>query len=301
VNGALSHGLAPLAVRGNRIVDTVTGAIQWLRGINRSGFEYTFAPTIGDAESEHIVREWGARIVRLPFNQEWALTREDYRMAMDAAIDGFAVRGAYTLLDLQWLDNHTVRGYDRDGNPNFVPPLPDDDTVELWRSLATRYNDEPAVLFDLLNEPHDPLPGDDLAPTPRVGMREWQPVAAALTGAIRAIHPAALIFISGIDWAYNLDGFPIPTLEGVVYSTHVYVDKKPGWDEAFGALSATHPVFAGEWGGGDKDLDWGARLAAYFRDRGIGWTAWGWPDKPPLLDAAGNPTAFGGLVRNALR
>ena len=34
--------------------------------------------------------------------------------------------------------------------------------------LAARYQDEPAVLFDLLNEPHGPL-GDDFLPIHLVG------------------------------------------------------------------------------------------------------------------------------------
>jgi hypothetical protein len=37
---------------------------------------------------------------------------------------------------------------------------------------------------------------------------------------------------------------------------------------------------------------------------GLGWTAWGWPDRPHLLtagDAEPGATAFGQVVRTALR
>ena len=41
-----------------------------------------------------------------------------------------------------------------------VAPTPDANSSVLWRTLAERYRDEPAVLFDLFNEPHDPLDDD---------------------------------------------------------------------------------------------------------------------------------------------
>ena len=70
----------------------------------------------------------------------------------------------------------------------------------------------------------------------------------------------------------------------MVYSTHVYRNKGSHWDEAFATLAAEVPVVAGEWGGGDADVDWGKALAGYFAEHEIGWMAWGWPDRPPLIE-----------------
>jgi hypothetical protein len=93
-------------------------------------------------------------------------------------------------------------------------------------------------------------------------------------------------------------------LQGVVYSTHVYRNKGSDWDNAFGDLSRDVAVFAGEWGGGDIDVDWGRTLAAYLGERNMGWTAWSWSDYPhlvePPLAPPYNPTEFGSLVRNLL-
>jgi endoglucanase len=65
------------------------------------------------------------------------------------------------------------------------------------------------------------------------------------------------------------------------------------------------PVFAGEWGGRADDLDWGVRLASYFEDRGMGWTAWSWSDEPRLIEYPPqppyDPTVFGALIRDLLR
>ena len=148
--------------------------------------------------------------------------------------------GVYTLLDLQWIDAETPRGIGQDGSINRVPALPDADSIELWRILASRYRDRPSVLFDLFNEPHTPMQTDDAPlvgvrpdgglwrlPARVVGMDEWQPWALRLIAEIRAAHPAAVIFVSGVRWAYDLRGFPLRrrsghAVEGLVYSTHVY-------------------------------------------------------------------------------
>ena len=150
-------------------------------------------------------------------------------------------------------------------------------------------------------------------------MDEWQPWALRLVAEIRAAHPTSVIFVSGVRWAYDLRGFPLRRrsghpVEGLVYSTHVYpwttIGLWPGrrpeqeWHRAFGHLAAAYPVFAGEWGGGPSDVDWGRRLLAYLEATTVGWTAWSWCDWPPLLaDHRGGdctPTPFGEVVRAGL-
>src|SRR5260370_41125428 len=83
----------------------------------------------------------------------------------------------------------------------------------------------------------------------------------------------ALVFIAGTNWAYDLRGMPMD-LPNVVYSTHVYAEKGNDWPAAFGNLSASAPVFVGEFGG--TDLDFGRRLMKDMQDLGIGWAAWSW-------------------------
>ena len=150
-------------------------------------------------------------------------------------------------------------------------------------------------------------------------MDEWQPWALRLIAEIRAVHPGAVIFVSGVGWAYDLRGFPLrrrsgEPVDGLVYSTHVYpwttIGLWPGrrpereWHRAFGHLAAAYPVFAGEWGGGASDVEWGRRLLAYLEATTVGWAAWSWCDWPPLLgDHRGGdcrPTPFGEVVRAGL-
>lgn len=293
-----------------------------LRGVNRSGLEYTEPanwPVISAPEIAHWTQDWGANILRIPFNQDWALhgrvlaAAEDYLTQIDAVIDHAARNGAYTLLDLQWLDA------DRPFGPNrqFVAPLPNPETHILWTTLARRYGANPAVMFDLFNEPHDralydpyPLyrpdaslyrPDASLYPPGfrRVSMTEWQPWAEFLIDTIRALAPDTLLFVSGVNWAYDLRGFPLDR-QGLVYSTHVYRNKGYDWFGAFGRLASYAPVFAGEFGGTGADIAWGRELLDYFDEINIGWTAWSVSDDPRLANDDWTPTPFGELVRERL-
>jgi endoglucanase len=342
----LSGSLAPLAVAGHQIIDAETGTPVRLSGVNRSGLEYAEPTAAGFLDAAGITRDeiaeivgtWHARVIRLPFNQDFALngraghSAEEYLAALDQVIAWAAEQGAYTLLDLQWLDADRLFGMNGDMTFNRVPPLPDGLSIGLWTLLAGRYREEPAVLFDLFNEPHSSLPEDpnevltltdDGVPVPlglrRVGMREWQPWARRLVAAVREQHPEALIFVPGVRWAYDLRGMPLlaadnTPLANIVYSTHVYPWSRThrlsvgtwegDWERAFGHLAGRVPVFAGEWGGGPDDVEWGERLVRYLDARGIGWCAWSWADWPCLVASCHErdytPTPFGTLVRDAL-
>jgi hypothetical protein len=351
--GDLSNGLASLAVSGRQIVASASAQPLRLRGVNRSGLEYAepgtqgFLDSAGITESEiaWMVRGWGANVIRLPFTQDWVLHGRGafppsaYLDAIDQVIYWTARAGAYTILDLQWADADVPRGRNVDGSFNRVPSLPNTDSIVVWSALAERYRDEPAVLFDLFNEPHDPLPEDPVLPegidadgrvfplpAGQVSMAEWQPWARHLSHAIRRVHPQSVIFCSGVKWAYDLRGMPLTIapnsaelFPNIVYSTHVYpwcgtftargrrrlpFASPLSWNEAFGRLSRSVPVFVAEWGGGPEHIGWGATLLRYLTRLDLGWAAWSWSDYPRLVvDAqaqAWAPTEFGRLVRHAL-
>jgi len=331
----LSHGLPPLITSGNRILRADTMNPILLRGVNRSGLEYSEPSPAGflaaaqftEDELREIVLNWHANIIRLPFNQDWCLrgrnghSAEEYRAALDQVISWSASLGAYTILDLQWLDADTAYGYTEDENGvkrmNHVPPTPNEDSILIWRILAERYQNEPAVLFDLLNEPHDALEDDYLpihligrdgeildSDAGIVGREEWVPWATRLIAEVRDIRPTGLILVGGVDWAFDLRQIRVDA-PNIVYSAHIYPNRATNhWRNAMGAWNEV-PVFIGEWGGAEEDLDFGGKLAGLIRQRGLGWTAWSWVDNPQLVfpPRAPNyqPTPFGELVRNELR
>lgn len=334
MSGDLSHGLTELVTSGNRILQTDTMQPVLLRGVNRSGLEYSrprdagFLAAAGLSEDEirEIVQQWRSNIIRLPLNQDWALhggnghSAEEYLGSIDQVISWAAALGAYIILDLQWLDADTVyghtRGQDGSRSDNHVPPTPNAESIVLWQTLATRYRDEPAVLFDLLNEPHDPL-DDDFLPVHLIGQKgdvidsnqsfigpeEWVPWADRLVAEIRAIRPNGIVMVGGVDWAFDLRRIEIAA-PNIVYSAHIYPNRRAwAWWKALGN-SGKLPVFVGEWGGGEPDLDFGRRLIGEMQRLGLGWTAWSWVDNPQLIQPprapSYKPTAFGKLVRDEL-
>ena len=271
-----------LHAEGAAIMDE-NGETRILRGVNRSGLEYDKKGNgISEEEIRFICGEWKAQVIRLPFNEEWVLTDPGYNRFLDRVIGWINRYGAYAMLDLQWQDVK-VR----------IPRIPDEKAAGMWAILAERHRNNPGVLYDIHNEAHDTT------------WTAWRERATAIITAIRAKHPKSLIFVSGLDWAYDLRGWaeaPLP-FEDIVYSTHPYPFKgEPwAWDKYFGDFTDRFPVFAGEFGGGEKDLEWGRRLIGYLDDKKIGWAAWSWVDQPHLtLKDRRTPTPFGDLVRTAL-
>jgi endoglucanase len=335
MRGELSHGLPELLTSGNRILRSDTMNPVLLRGINRSGLEYSEPSAAGfldaaqftEDELREMMLNWRANIVRLPFNQDWCLhgrsghPAEEYLASLDQVISWTSALGAYTILDLQWLDADTVYGYTEDEHgvqkANHVPPTPNADTILLWRILAERYRNEPAVLFDLLNEPHDALqddflplhlvgPGGEILDSydSVVGPEDWVRWANLLTIEVRKIRPDGIVMVGGVDWAFDLRQIRV-NAPNIVYSAHIYPNRKlDDWGKALGDWNQA-PVFVGEWGGKEENLGFGHKLADVMRRRGLGWTAWSWVDNPTLVfqPRAPNyrPTPFGELVRTELQ
>jgi endoglucanase len=335
MQGRLSHDLPWLITEGNRILRADTSEPKLLRGINRSGLEHTEPTGAGflaaakftAGEVREIAVNWNANALRIPFNQDWALrgrrghSAEEYLTSLDQVISWAAELGAYTILDLQWLDADTIYGHTRARNrakvPNRVAPTPNADSIVLWRTLAGRYRDEPAVIFDLFNEPHHPLEDDFLpihliAPdgsvieseSSFVGPDEWNPWAQRLVAEIRAVRPSGLILVAGVDWAFDLTRIRVDA-RGIVYSAHIYPHHRPDdWHRPL-SRSCDVPVIVSEWGGTDKDLRFGDALSRRMRELGIGWTAWSWVDHPHLIVPPHtlhySPTPFGALVRAELQ
>jgi hypothetical protein len=276
--------LLPLYRAGNRILDG-NGKPTLLRGVNVSGMEYSRLPLAGITPDEltTIIRGWGANVVRIPFVQSRVLTDEDYRAELVQISLWLAELGAYTVLDLQWLDQERIWGPGK----NRVAPQPNEQSAECWQLLAEVFYGRSHVLFDLYNEPHD------------IAAYDWNAWSARLASAVRSADADRLLLVSGLDWAFDLRGVDLPD-EQCVYSTHVYPWKSHDWWTHFAFRAEDAPVFVAEWGGEAQHTAWGRRMAAYLKQLNLCWTAWSWRDWPHL-QRNGLPTEFGEVVWKALR
>jgi len=255
-------------------------------------------------------------VIRLPFNGHAALTDGTYLAGLDQVVAWAAIEGAYTMLCLHYLD-YTRRFLLKDGSDSHQAPMPEENSVRMWEALASRYVNQPAVLFDIYNEPYDATPNDpnvvfELPTSQNAWLAMWHDWARRIEGAIHRVHPRAVLVVSGWNWGLDLTSFPIPmpgaTLRNAVYACHIYpwhTTTRAGFEHWFGfpRLRLRHPIFVAEWGGRDGDSAWGRLLEAYMRERhrvmdGVwqglsGWTAWSWGDYPHLVVRTDSTNAQG--------
>jgi aryl-phospho-beta-D-glucosidase BglC (GH1 family) len=152
-------------------------------------------------------------------------------------------------------------------------------TIALWRKLAERYANEPAIGgYDLLNEPNWTFEGKDKNGKNDISNQPIWDLYQALTKAIREVDTNHMIIIEGNGWGNNYSGFPGPWDDNMVMSFHKYWN--PNTPEAiarFLALREKHglPIWLGE--SGENNNQWFRECVALVEKNHIGW-AW-WPHK----------------------
>jgi len=326
----------PLSTDGGEIVDA-TGAPVILAGVNWFGFETETHVVHGlwargyDQYVDQIAA-LGYNTIRLPWSvaairstttssiNTWAGANADLAgrtplEVMDTIIQAAEERGLLVLLD-----NHRL-------NDVAIPELwygdgySEQDWIDAWTDLATRYADQPNVIgADLKNEPHG-------AATWGTGdvATDWRLAAERAGNAIGEIAPEWLIVVEGIGgsvagqqlpghwWGGNLEGvrnWPVrlDVPDKLVYSPHEY---GPGvWDQpwfhaadvpatlldrwekgfAYIAEEGIAPILVGEFGGREVGLDtvegrWQNQFVDFLVDRGYSWTYWSW--NPNSSDTGG--------------
>jgi hypothetical protein len=99
----------------------------------------------------------------------------------------------------------------------FTDPAAQAKFLDVWRRIATRYKDEPAIWgYDLVNEPVDDQTAENCD--------DWQTLAARAAKIVRAIDGVHAIIVEPPAWgsAGGFIGFEPIDVPGVVYSFHFY-------------------------------------------------------------------------------
>ncbi|MFN8218461.1 MAG: cellulase family glycosylhydrolase [Solirubrobacterales bacterium] len=315
-----------IGVRGNHLIDR-RGRVVRLLGVNRSGAEYACQQGWGffdgpmDAASIRAMRRWRINSVRLPLNETCWLGINGidpryggapYRRAIHGYVARLERAGLYVVLELEAA---APGGFQASG----IPPLPDaDHTPAFWRSLASSFRGDRAVLFDLYTEPHDvgwgcvengcEVEDGRFGAYRAAGMGE-------LVAAVRSTGARQPILVPGVDWARDLSGWlghlPDDPAHALVASNHTYnfAACYRRCRAALARIARAHPVVTGELGEGDcRDR----YIDPYMRwaDRhGVSYLAWAWDAHggwtcragPSLITGyRGTPTAFGRGFRDHL-
>ncbi|MFH1500206.1 MAG: cellulase family glycosylhydrolase [Verrucomicrobiota bacterium] len=262
---------AEIKVVGNRLHDT-SGREVWLQGVNVPSLEWSPKGDNVLRSTLVVIDDWKATGIRLPVKDIYwfgkSPEQEDggkaYRELVDAIIILAANRGVYVVLDL-----HHYRA-------------PKEEHIAFWTDAATRYRNHPAVLFDLLNEPHgiswdvwrdggfvserkagadeDNFLSDEEKVKAKLGFRS--PGMQRMVEVVRATGARNVIVAGGLDYAYDLSGILkgyalTDTAEGngIMYASHIYPWKRD-WQGKMLDIAAHHPILIGEVGADNRKQPW---------------------------------------------
>lgn len=329
---------APLSIRvdGNHFVNGAGQTIRLL-GVNHPSFEYAcdqgYAYDDGhmDDADAAAVASWNATAVRVPLNQscwlgingdpsnaqgpEPPLTVSGYRQAVEAYVAALNAHGLYAILDLHWTGPGAAKA---DGQR----PMPDSHSSEFWSSVASTFKGNPAVVFDLFNEPYSPAAVND--PAHPVSWSCWRnggcqlpasndqtdPPSKTLYSAVgmqtlvdtvRATGATQPVLIGGLDYANDLTQWlanaPSDPLGQEAASFHNYqgksCDNAACWNSTIAAVAAQVPVVTGEF---DQDVcapsSFDEEYMTWADQHGVGYLAWGWWVLSPQEIAEAGCSAF---------
>lgn len=159
-----------IKVVGNTFTD-LSGNVLQLQGTNISGLEISYSSGMWDgynnttqAQWVAIKNAWTMNVIRLPFN-EWAWRTNAlsaagvaYQTIVKNTVANITAAGMYCILDLHWaapnvytgnLTGNNSPGY-ADGQQGYLNM---DNSPSTWASVANAFKNNPAVLFEMFNEP----------------------------------------------------------------------------------------------------------------------------------------------------
>ena len=314
-----------LHVAGNQLL-TPDGKAVRLQGLALPSMEWSAGGENILKSIETGIVDWKANCIRLCLREHFWIGKGPYqkdggmgyRQLVEDAVNACAGHGVYIVLDL-----HGYRA-------------PREIHAAFWKDVAGRFKNHPAVIFELLNEPHDiswevwrdggPVTdkkkGGDAAAENKEMLVSFQSIGMQkLVDGIRATGAKNLIVAGGLDWGYDLsgvlEGFALkdPDGNGIMYSSHVY-PWKSDWQGKFLALAGKYPLFIGEVGADTTRMDfipperqedpatWVPDMLGVIQKHQLNWTAWCFhPKATPrvILDWGYTPTPFWGVfVKQAL-
>ena len=273
-----------LHVEGNKIYNEIGNEVR-LVGVNICSLEWNSKGDDVLKSTYEVFANWNCNLVRLPLSQDywfgkvsnWSTPRPLdggvlYQKTVDEVIELAFNFGKYIELDLHW-SNAGVWG-ENIGQHN----MPDEYSLEFWLDVAKKYANHPAVLFNIYNEPYDVTwdvwkNGGVITEVFKKGTPDEKTLTYTAVGhqrfvdEIRATGANNIIFVGGIDWAYDLRGIngnyaliDTPEGNGIVYESHIYPWKEwngKNHDSRVLCIADKYPVMIGEIGI-DPGGEWGA-------------------------------------------
>lgn len=304
-------------VLGGQLVDGQDQPIRLL-GVNRSGAEYACVDGLGvvagpiDRRAIAAMTSWRIGAVRIPLNEDCWLgingvpprySGARYRRALRRYVRRLHRAGLYVILDLHWNAPGRARATGQQ-------PMADlDHAPAFWSSVARAFRADPAVAFELYNEPFG------------ISWRCWRDGCLLPTGwraagmqtlvdAVRSSGANQPIIATGLDWGGDLSSWlrfrPRDPANQLIAGLHVY-DFRPCvtagcWVHEVAPTARSVPVVATELGQKACSSPFIDRFMRWADQAGISYLAWAWDpagcSAPALIRSwSGLPTQSGARFR----
>ena len=240
------------------------------------------------------IKQSGFNSVRVPFSYRLFVTDDAGRTLsgpgyelLDRVVGWSREEGLLVILDM-----HAAPGGqtgdnidDSWGYPFLLESNDSQDlTVRIWRKIAARYRNDPAVLgYDLLNEPiAHYFNTNELNP-------KLEPLYRKIVTGIREVDRNHIIFLGGAQWDGNFKVFGPPFDNKLAYTFHKYwMDVNQKAIQEYLDFREKHnvPVWMGE--SGENNDEWIASFRSLLETNNVGWCFW--PYKK--LDATSCPVSI---------
>jgi endoglucanase len=233
------------------------------------------------SEDIHYLKSLGMNSIRVPFNYR-LFTDEEYLGAhgssrgfalLDSLIRWCRTERLYVILDMHCAPGGQTGDNIDDGYG--YPFLFDNEqseqlTIDIWRSIADHYKNEPIIMgYDLLNEPIAHY-FDTAHFNPKL-----EPLYRRIVKAIREVDLNHLVFLGGAQWDSNFNIFGEPFDSKAVYTFHKYWT--PPTQKVIQAYVDFRdkyqvPIYCGETG--ENDDAWVSAFRTLLEENHIGWHFW---------------------------
>ncbi len=294
-----------IRVSGNHFIDG-TGATLRLRGANHSGTEYACVQGWGifsgpGDESVFVgMQKWKLNAVRIPLNEDCWLGingvdtthgGKAYRDAMVNWVNLAHKHGLYAVIDLHWAAPGTHSAAEQQ-------PMADaDHALDFWKSVATTFKSDPAVVFDLYNEPflnHSTLSTDAwscwLSGCTVTGGEgglsgTWKSAGMQqMLDAVRSTGANQPVIAGGLEWSNDLTGWlahaPKDSLGQVAAAFHQYkgnlCQDASCWGSTIAGVTASVPLVTGELGQDECAHDFTDKYLDWADSAGVSYLMWSW-------------------------
>jgi hypothetical protein len=328
---------------GSVIVDAAGRPVRLL-GVTHAGPEYACSQGWGFFDGPNVeavpstflapMQDWRVRAVRVPLNEHCWLDLDSgivasrrgaaYQRAITDYVAKINAAGMVAVLDLHWHAPGTRRTANN--------PMPNrDNSPRFWASVARHFKAHPAVVFELVNEPH-PDGNRDTTEAWRcwrdggtcagvVDEATQQGYVAAgmqeLVDAVRSTGADQLLLAGGVQYANRLSRWlefrPRDPLANLGAAWHVYdfnaCRTRTCYDAEVAPVAAAVPLVATEVGPDQacmtcsvSSTGFSGELLDWLDARRAGYQAWAWnrwATDPHMLtsDWNGTATTWGAQVR----